>query len=133
MRSAIPIDILISPDADQAERARAIASLGLDQPLLQPIRRRSCVQALQGNLGRSFVFNEPALSLIAERLPATLELAFAALLLALRALGLPAGALCRAATGHSTRGPPDRWPAASWGSRLPTFWVGLMLIMLFAV
>src|ERR1700733_9754075 len=63
-----PVDILISPEADQAERARIIASLGLDQPLW---RQYWVFQngALHGDLGRSFVFNEPALKLIAQRMP----------------------------------------------------------------
>lgn len=72
-----PVDILISPEADQAERARIIADLGLDQPLW----RQYLVflnGALHGDLGRSFVFNEPALRLIAQRMPATLELAVTA-------------------------------------------------------
>src|SRR5215472_11254106 len=84
-----PVDILVSPQADQAEIARATAALGLDKPLLEQyfVFLRN---ALSGNLGSSFVFNEPALRLIVERLPATLELAFAAMVVAV-ALGLPLG------------------------------------------
>ena len=52
-----PIDILISPDADQAERLRAIAALGLDKPLWQQYLL-FLQGALHGDLGRSFVFNE---------------------------------------------------------------------------
>src|ERR1700758_5838733 len=61
-----PVDILISPEADQAERARIIADLGLDQPLW----RQYLVfigGALHGDLGRRFVFNETAPKLIPER------------------------------------------------------------------
>src|ERR1700759_3617867 len=67
-----PGNILISPEADQAERARVIAALVLDQPLWRQYLL-FVNDALHGNLGRSFVFNEPALSLIAQRMPATLE------------------------------------------------------------
>src|SRR5918912_2323514 len=74
-----PVDILISPEADQAERARIIASLGLDQPLWKQYLL-FVNDALHGNLGRSFVFNEPALKLIGSRMPATLELAVTAVL-----------------------------------------------------
>src|SRR6185437_1045698 len=84
-----PVDILISPEADQAERARIIANLGLDQPLW----RQYLVflnGALHGNLGRSFVFNEPALRLIAQRMPATMELAVTAVLLSI-IFGVPLG------------------------------------------
>src|SRR5258707_6555428 len=74
-----PIDILVSPQADQAEIARATAALGLDKPLwLQYLVFLG--NAARGDLGNSFVFNEPALRLIFERLPATLELAVSAIL-----------------------------------------------------
>src|SRR5690349_9385051 len=84
-----PVDILISPDADQAERARAIAALGLDKPLWEQylLFLRGL---LHGDLGRSFLFNEPALRLILARMPATLELAVSAVLLSIVA-GIPLG------------------------------------------
>ena len=58
-----PVEILISPEADQTERERAITALGLDQPLWKQYLL-FLSDALHGNLGRSFVFNEPALRLI---------------------------------------------------------------------
>jgi peptide/nickel transport system permease protein len=124
-----PVDILISPDADQAERARAIAELGLDQPLWRQYLA-FLIAALHGDLGRSFVFNEPALQLILQRLPATLELAVTAVLLSVL-LGIPLGLLAGLR--------PDAWYSRAimagsiLGFSLPTFWVGLMLIMVFAV
>ena len=84
-----PVDILISPEADQAERARVIASLGLDQPLWKQYVL-FLNDALHGDLGRSFVFNEPALTLIAQRMPATMELAVTAVLLSI-VFGIPLG------------------------------------------
>jgi peptide/nickel transport system permease protein len=124
-----PVDILISPEADQAERARIIASLGLDQPLW----RQYWVfldGALHGNLGRSFVFNEPALTLIAQRMPATMELAVTAVLLSIL-IGVPLGLYA----GMRPDGFLGRTIMAGsiLGFSLPTFWVGLMLIMVFAV
>ena len=86
-----PVDILISPEADQAERARIIAEMGFDRPLWEQYFI-FVKDAMQGNLGRSFVFNEPALKLIAGRMPATLELVAVAALLAL-AMGIPLGVL----------------------------------------
>jgi peptide/nickel transport system permease protein len=124
-----PVDILISPEADQAERARAIAALGLDRPLVEQYGVFLWA-ALHCDLGRSFVFNEPALRLIAQRMPATLELAVSAVLLA-TVIGIPLGmyaglypnsVFSRAAMAGSIL-----------GFSLPTFWVGLMLIMVFAV
>jgi peptide/nickel transport system permease protein len=124
-----PVDILISPEADQAERARIIADFGLDQPLW----RQYLVflgDALHGNLGRSFVFNEPALTLIAQRMPATMELAVTAVLLSI-IVGIPLGLFA----GLYPENPVSRTIMAGsiLGFSLPTFWVGLMLIMVFAV
>jgi peptide/nickel transport system permease protein len=124
-----PIDILISPEADQAERARAIAALGLDQPLWRQYQL-FLWNALHGDLGRSFVFNEPALTLIAQRLPATLEISVFAVLLSL-VLGLPLGLYA----GLYPESVVSRGVMAGsiLGFSLPTFWVGLILIMVFAV
>ncbi len=124
-----PVEILISPEADQAERARAVIALGLDKPLWEQYWR-FLLGALQGDLGRSFVFNEPALKLIAQRMPATLELALTAVLLSVVIgipLGLYAGLRPNSFAGKTIMG------ASILGFSLPTFWVGLMMIMVFAV
>ena len=124
-----PIDILVNPQADQAEMARATAALGLDKPLwLQYLIFLG--NAFKGDLGRSFVFNQPALQLIVERLPATLELAIAASVLAI-VVGIPAG-LYAGLRPHSL-GAKAITTGSILGFSLPTFWVGLVLIMVFAV
>jgi peptide/nickel transport system permease protein len=124
-----PVDILISPQADQAERARAIAALGLDKPLWDQYLW-FLKDALRGDLGRSFVFNEPALRIIGQRMPATLELAVSAVLISV-IFGIPLGLYA----GLRPDGVPARAIMASsiLGFSVPTFWVGLMLIMVFAV
>jgi len=124
-----PVEILISPEADQIERERAIRALGLDLPLWQQYLV-FLKNALHGDLGRSFVFNEPALKLILDRMPATLELAFGATFVALL-VGLPLGLYA----GLRPNGALARGIMAGsiLGFSLPTFWVGLMLIMVFAV
>ncbi|HTP48041.1 MAG TPA: ABC transporter permease [Casimicrobiaceae bacterium] len=124
-----PVDILINPQADQLEREHAIAALGLDKPLwTQYFAFLS--GALHGDLGRSFVHGTSALGLILERMPATLELALAAMLIAV-ALGIPlglwAGLRPHGAAGHTIMA------GSILGFSLPTFWVGLMLIMVFSV
>jgi peptide/nickel transport system permease protein len=124
-----PVEILISPDADQAERVRAIAALGLDKPLWEQYFS-FLGNALKGDLGRSFVFNEPALQLIAQRAPATLELAFGATFLAVL-VGLPLGLY--AGLRPNGVGAKTIMAGSILGFSLPTFWVGLMLIMVFAV
>jgi peptide/nickel transport system permease protein len=123
-----PMDILVNPQSDQDEIARATAALGLDRPLLEQyfvfIRH-----AVTGDLGRSFAYNVPAIGLILERMPATLELATAAMLIALLGipLGLWAGLKPRSAAGRTIMA------GSILGFSLPTFWVGLMLIMVFSV
>ena len=124
-----PVDILISPQADQAERARAIIALGLDRPIWEQYGT-FLWNAVQGDLGKSFVFNEPALRLIASRMPATLELAVTAVLLSI-VLGIPLG-LYAGLRPNSTGGRLIM-AGSIFGFSLPSFWVGLMLIMVFAV
>jgi peptide/nickel transport system permease protein len=124
-----PVEILISPEADQAERARIIATLGLDQPLWRQYAY-FLWGALHGDFGRSFVFNEPALRLIAERMPATMELAVTAVLLSI-VLGIPLG-LYAGLRPNSFLG-RSIMAGSILGFSLPSFWVGLMLIMVFAV
>ena len=124
-----PVDILISPMADQAERDRMVATFGTDKPLWRQYGN-FLGAAVRGDLGRSFVYNEPALGIILERLPATLELAIAALVLAV-AIGIPAGLYC----GLRPESPLSRaiMAVSILGFSLPGFWMGLMLILLFAV
>jgi peptide/nickel transport system permease protein len=124
-----PVDILINPQADQIERERAIAALGLDKPMW--VQYAAFLSgALHGDLGRSFVHSTPALRLILERMPATLELAFAAMLIAIT-LGIPLG-LWAGLKPNSIAG-RTIMAGSILGFSLPTFWVGLMLIMVFSV
>ncbi|MFN3447240.1 MAG: ABC transporter permease [Roseococcus sp.] len=124
-----PVEILISPDADQLERERAIQALGLDLPLWEQYLV-FLPRALRGGIGSSIGFNEPALRLILQKMPATLELAFGAMLIAIL-VGLPLGLYA----GLRPESPAARLIMAGsiLGFSLPTFWVGLMLIMVFAV
>ena len=124
-----PLAILIPPDATQADIARLSADLGLDRPLWQQYLV-FLEQALAGNLGESFAFRVPAITLIIERLPATLELAVAATLIAV-VLGIPLGLW--AGLKADTLAGKTILAASILGFSLPTFWVGLMLIMSFSV
>lgn len=124
-----PVDILINPEAPPHIRQQTIERLGLEQPLPTQYLRFA-LGALQGDLGNSYVYNVPAFKLIAAALPATLELAFAGLFLAL-VLGIPLGMWA----GYR----PDHWSSklimglSILGFSLPTFWVGLMMIVVFSV
>lgn len=124
-----PVDILIGEDMNQQERLEAIARLGLDKPIFQ--QYLSFVQgALTGNMGRSFVYNVDAIQLIFQRLPATLELAVAALLIAVL-VGMPLGLFA----GLKPDNPFSKifMAGSILGFSLPAFWLGLMFIMVFSV
>jgi peptide/nickel transport system permease protein len=124
-----PVHILISDDMTQADIDRFIQKLGLDRPVHEQYFH-FLGNALRGDLGNSFVYGEPALKLILQRMPATLELAFAAFILAVL-FGIPLGMYA----GLRPQSPGGRVIMAGsiLGFSLPTFWVGLMLIMVFAV
>jgi peptide/nickel transport system permease protein len=124
-----PVHILISDDMTQIEIERFIQKLGLDRPVHEQYFH-FLANAARGDLGNSFVYGEPALKLILQRMPATLELAFAAFLLAI-VFGIPLGMYA----GLRPDSPASKAIMAGsiLGFSLPTFWVGLMLIMVFAV
>lgn len=124
-----PVDMLISPEADQAEIEATIVRMGLDKPLWQQFLT-FVGGALRGDLGTSFIYNEPAVRLILDRFPATLELALAAILMAI-AVGIPLGVIA----GLKPDGIAGRsiMTVSILGFSLPTFWVGMMFIMIFAV
>ncbi len=124
-----PVDVLLSTSATPAERFEVIRAFGLDQPVWTQYLR-FVERALSGDLGNSFVFNQPALMLILKRMPATLELAFVALLMAL-AIGLPLGVLA----GLRPKGVAAKsiMSFSILGFSLPTFWIGLVMILLFSV
>jgi len=124
-----PIDVLISPDATQQIRLDTIARYGLDQPLWRQYLA-FLERLLHGDFGRSFVYNMPVLELILSRLPATFELALAAVLGA-TLIGVPLGMFA----GYRPEHPVARvaMGVSVLGFSVPTFWIGLVLILTFAV
>jgi peptide/nickel transport system permease protein len=124
-----PIDVLIGPDVSQDIRLETIARYGLDRPLYEQyfvfLNR-----VLHGDFGRSFVFGMPVLDLILSRLPATLELTLTAVVSA-AAIGVPAGIYA----GYRPDGLPAKiiMAISILGFSVPTFWIGLVLIIAFAV
>ncbi len=124
-----PVRLLISPEASQQERIDATRSLGLDKPLTAQYLH-FLKGAVKGDLGNSYIHNIPALKLIMTRLPATMELAVCAIVLSI-AFGIPLGLLAGIY--------PDSTLSRSimvgsiFGFSLPTFWVGLMMVLIFSV
>jgi peptide/nickel transport system permease protein len=121
--------MLINPEADQAEIDRVIRDLGLDRPVSEQYWY-FVVNAFQGDLGRSFIFGEPALKLIIQRMPATMELALFSLLMAV-VFGIPLGIY--AGLKPSSKVSKTIMAGSILGFSMPTFWVGIILIMFFSV
>jgi peptide/nickel transport system permease protein len=124
-----PIDVLISPDVTQQIRLDTIAAYGFDQPLWRQYLN-FLDRLVRGDFGRSFVYNMPVLDLILSRAPATLELTLAAVLGATLVgvpLGMYAGYRPERLASRLTMG------LSVLGFSVPTFWIGLILIMIFAV
>ncbi|MBR3190037.1 ABC transporter permease [Bosea sp. (in: a-proteobacteria)] len=124
-----PVELLVSPSASAAEREALIRRLGLDLPVWQQYLT-FMANALKGDLGRSFVHGVPALQLILQRLPATFELVLLAMTLALAA-GIPLGLM--AGLNPDSRSARIVMASTVLGFSLPSFWKGMMLILLFAV
>lgn len=124
-----PIDIVIPPEASQDLRDEVIARFGLDRPLFEQYAI-FVGNLLQGDFGRSFIYNMPVLELILGRLPATLELVLISVVVATVlgvALGVYAGYRPHSALAKAIMA------ASVLGFSVPTFWVGLILILTFAV
>ena len=124
-----PVSLMLPPEATQADREAMRTSLGLDKPFYQQFGT-FLHNAVQGNFGISLRLGRPVSALLVERLPATLELACTAALIALL-VGIPVGvytALRR-----------DSWFARTLlttslvGVSLPNFLIGIFLILIFAV
>ncbi len=124
-----PVTIMLGQDYTAAQKAALIHQFGLDQPFYMQYARYIW-HALHGEFGVSYRLARPVSTLLAERLPATLELAFTASLLAL-AVGLPMGIYA----GLHRASPLSRlfMVFSLVGVSLPTFLIGILLILVFSV
>ena len=124
-----PVDMLVPENATEEQVESARARLGLNKPL--PVQYGIFLRdVLHGNFGKSYTYGKPAMGLIMERMPATLELvAIAALLVLFIAipLGVYAGAYPK------RRSSKIIMSGSILGISLPSFWVGMMMIYIFAV
>ena len=124
-----PALVLLPPDASAADVVRFREVMGFNDPFLVQYGR-FLKGALHGDFGQSIRHGEPAFGLVLERMPATFELAGAALLLAL-CLAIPAGIV--SAVRRNTPLDYVATVVALFGQSLPTFWLGIMLILVFSV
>lgn len=124
-----PVLLLVPPEATDAEIAVAREQLGLNLPLWEQYQI-FISNAIHGNMGVSYMFKRPALDLILERMPATLEMTIFAMIMA-GVIAIPLGVYAGAY--------PDKMmskvimSASLLGISLPSFWLGIMLILVFAV
>ncbi len=123
-----PVNNLMGQEATAEQRAQLRADLGLDQSALVQFARFAA-NALRGEFGLSLRQGRKVSSLIAERLPATLELAWVAAVLALL-LGIPMGVVAALKRGHPLSQALMAFSLV--GVSLPTFLIGILLILLFA-
>jgi peptide/nickel transport system permease protein len=124
-----PVSLLLSPEATQSDRDELQRQLGLDRPL--PVQYMVFLKdAVQGNFGISFRHQRPALELVLQHLPATLELTLAAMVLSIL-ISIPLGILASIKPGSFL----DRagMTFALFGQSAPVFWIGIMFILLFGV
>ena len=124
-----PVDMLLPPDADEEDIIKYSMALGLDKPIWDQYFI-FLKNILKGDLGYSFFHEVPALGLVIERMPATLELAGTAIFLAILIgvpLGIYAGLYPGSKMSQSIMG------ISIFGVSIPNFWQGVMLILLFSV
>ena len=124
-----PVLMIVPPTATDAQIAEARIALGLDRPLWEQYSV-FLGNLLRGDLGVSYMFTRPALTLLVERMPATLELVFLSILISL-AVALPCGVFA----GARPNSPLSRaiMGGSLLGISLPSFWVGILFIFYFAV
>jgi len=124
-----PVEMMINPEADQAEVERVIKELGLDRPVSEQYWF-FLLNAFKGDLGKSFVFGTPAIELIIQRIPATMELALVSLAMAVT-FGIPLGVY--AGLKPDSKISKTIMAGSILGFSMPTFWVGIILIIFFSV
>ena len=124
-----PAQAMLGESASAADVADLRTRLGLDRPLLEQYARFMS-GLVEGDLGTSFRTSQPVLVAIAERVPATVELALAAMLVAIM-VAMPLGII--AAVGRGTFADYAAMTVALFGISIPNFWLGPMLAIVFAV
>jgi len=127
--SGDPATLLVSQDATQSDIAQIRRAYGLDRPLSVQYAR-FVTRAARGDLGYSYRQGLPVTEIIVERLRATCELALAGLAVAVL-VGVPLGIL--AAARHGSALDTVAMTVALLGTSVPSFWLGLLLIIVFGV
>jgi len=124
-----PVELMLPPDATQQDAIQMRHALGLDQSFVVQYKK-FLENVAKGNLGTSFRYGQPALDIVFERLPATLELAIIAMIVSI-ILGIPLGII-------SSIKPNSFWSRiimffSLTGISVPVFWTGMILVLIFSV
>jgi ABC-type dipeptide/oligopeptide/nickel transport system permease component len=127
--SGDPVMLMLPGDASDQEIEELREQLGFNDPLHEQYWRFA-YNAVQGDLGNSLYFNAPVMKIVLERLPASLELAIAAMFVAL-AIGIPLGII--SAVRHGSMLDMGSMLVALFGLSMPHFWLGIMLMLFFSV
>jgi ABC-type dipeptide/oligopeptide/nickel transport system permease component len=127
--SGDPVMLMLPADASMKEVEQLRQKLGFNDPLYVQYGR-FISKAVQGDFGESLYYHVPAMELIVERLPASLELSFAAMFLALL-VAVPIGIISAVYRGSALD--MGSMLAALFGLSMPHFWLGIMFIMIFSV
>lgn len=124
-----PVSLMLPDDAPPEAREELMETMGLNEPFI--VQYITYVgNMLQGDFGDSYRFNQPALDIVLDRLPATLELAIFAIVIA-TVVAIPLGIW--SATKQNTSLDLVATGAAVVGKAMPNFWLGIMLILIFSV
>jgi peptide/nickel transport system permease protein len=124
-----PVELMLPPDATQQDVIEMRAALGLDKSFIVQYQK-FLINAAHGNLGNSFIYGQPALDIVFERMPATLELAVIAMLLSI-IIGVPLGIISSIKPNSIVSRVIMFFSLA--GISVPVFWTGMILVLVFSV
>ena len=124
-----PVELLLPPDATQKDAIELRHALGLDKPFWVQYKI-FLKNAIHGNIGKSFIYGQPALEVVIERLPATLQLALVAIIISIL-LGIPLGVT--AAVKPQSMISRGIMFFSLFGISIPVFWTGMVLVLIFSV
>jgi peptide/nickel transport system permease protein len=124
-----PVELMLPPDATQQDVVDMRAALGLDKSFIIQYQK-FLVNVSKGNLGNSFIYGQPALDIVFERMPATMELAVIAMILSI-IIGIPLG-IISSIKPNSIMSRIIMFFSLT-GISVPVFWTGMILVLIFSV
>jgi len=124
-----PVELMLPPDATQQDVADMKIALGLDKSFIVQYQR-FLINVSKGDLGNSFIYGQPALDIVLERMPATMELAVIAMIISIL-VGIPLGIISSIKPNSALSRVIMFFSLA--GISVPVFWTGMILVLIFSV